>query len=546
MGILKMSEKLSTSQAIKKIFLYMAFFAIPGCLVALAILCVLIAIVLPQLDGIVVPQPLYQDWLKMQPILKLHQFIPFVSLFFIIAMIIYVIAKVYLFFREQSRISSNKRTLVLKIILGFVISGCIATPLASLSGKVINEAILFYSGFGELTLASWIGIGLAFIIALSIPSSIGGMLVFGIPSLNLTKKGYLIGLVMILGLISIFIGGSLFFYNIATTKYDYNKRFWEDLNIPSHPLKKRTVIVLRQEDERPHLMNSPLSYEVTQFERSGLIKRPLSFQSPTFFEPTSDKVKISSSLADVEKTYNYLKEKNYQVWSYFGEMINYIVQGYSKNWCFFKMLEAQLELFQKKNYIIGGMALLAYLERVAQYDLRYLKIAERLADEENFHHGAKGSKLMGDIYLHFGKYTKACYWYAKAKREGYKSEKYPIPKVDPQRPFLKEGSIKGKILLDRRELQGIKVGLAWIRPETPTAEIKIDSIIPSIVAATTTDGEGRFYMNNLLEGEYYLVVMADEEILPPTSLHVDRMFGKLVVNKSTPNLNLGIIRISTK
>lgn len=203
-----------------------------------------------------------------------------------------------------------------------------------------------------------------------------------------------------------------------------------------------------------------------------------------------------------------------------------------------------MESFKKTNYLIGGMGLIAGLSRIGEYNPRYLALLDELADEERFYHGAKGSKRLADAYLRLGEFKKAEYWHKKAKQKGYKEV---IPPLNLQEPFLKTGVVEGKVLIDDEPVEGVKAGLLWVNPNLRTDEdIRVSSshFIPRVASGTTTDSKGIFQLNNLLKGDYCLVLMAKSDLFTE-SMVADGGPGRLRLNNECSYIDLGTINIQS-
>lgn len=401
-------------------------------------------------------------------------------------------------------------TLLRLFVTGFSV-GPVLWLLYGFGYWVLDEINSFSLNFTEVELTWIIYLEILIYFAwLFIPPIVAGMLVYGLSKFGLRSREYIARLIMPLGLITVFVGSGLFAYRVAVNEYDYTKSFHQELGIPTIEPKEKKVLIFTKNRVR------------VQIERND-------------FYSISGGFSLDNSKKYLDRAKDYLRAKNYRT-TFVGEGVRYLTTGYNQNWLPQELFRFQLDLLENGASTEGGWLLIG-LSRYAEYRPELLEMADRLENEEIFYHGSIGSKKLGDIYLHLGNYEKARYWYGK-------SDEKPIPEIDSQKPFLKNGVIKGQVLIDGKPVEGIRVGLAWFHPETDPEIMKVRfrGSLTNTVASTTTNSRGEFGWNNLLEGEYHLVLMADKKLLPEP-LSVDKKFGKLSLSAKTPLIDLGTVKI---
>ena len=202
-----------------------------------------------------------------------------------------------------------------------------------------------------------------------------------------------------------------------------------------------------------------------------------------------------------------------------------------------------------------------------------LALLDRWADETYFAYPDRASKLLiGRLYLRFGAKDKALTWFQRADMP-----RSFLANVRATPPFFHQGQVKGTLSLNGRPLAGVRVGVVPHSIEgLPRAEIteplvmgaendllsgpqdNHDADFPAyhprphalrwISAATTTDANGAFALNDLVAGQYLLVCALPSSLTlqPPMDprLHANHAPRYFALNEQSPTVNLGVIRLT--
>lgn len=187
-----------------------------------------------------------------------------------------------------------------------------------------------------------------------------------------------------------------------------------------------------------------------------------------------------------------------------------------------------------------------------------LALLDRLADPAHFTFPDRQSlKNMGDLYVRFGQPQKALPWYRRAEMP-----KTFMRKMETVKPVFHAGTVTGRFTLNGKPLAGVQVGVVprrlnglpgLLEPLVMRADREM-VLNPSpyafrwISASAVTDGRGQFELNNLVEGEYLLIVVMPDDVqlepLQDPSLRVRHAPRPLVLRYESPTAMLGTIRLS--
>jgi len=170
-----------------------------------------------------------------------------------------------------------------------------------------------------------------------------------------------------------------------------------------------------------------------------------------------------------------------------------------------------------------------------------LAVLEELADESQFVYTAPTYRKMGDFYWRFGQREKSLDWYRKAGLSPAEIEELRTEKL----PFTL-GQIEGRIAIDGIPTGGIKVGVRlWEKLER--LKQKRWPFQTFISVGTTTQQDGEFSLEYLVEGEYALAIKADVALLPADlqRIQIVNSPGKITVDEQSPVIQLGQIDIVT-
>lgn len=267
---------------------------------------------------------------------------------------------------------------------------------------------------------------------------------------------------------------------------------------------------------------------------------------------------------------SFLERRHYNTalsWIIFKHVYNVGASNFDTN----KALSACMLSLQRAPHSFQIMTTLQMMLFTCPATKDNLAIVDQLADERYFTHIDRASKrVMGDLYLRFGESQKAMDWYRRAEMP-----KSFLQRVETSKPMFNVGTISGSLLLNGKPLAGVKIGVHPVRlnglPKTlemlvlrSGAELFAPFYDPRfplfprfhprpfalrwVTAGTTTDQNGKFNIDHLIEGEYELVIALPSNIQlePPfdARLKVKNPADPVTLNYNLPKKDLGIIEIT--
>lgn len=197
-------------------------------------------------------------------------------------------------------------------------------------------------------------------------------------------------------------------------------------------------------------------------------------------------------------------------------------------------------------------------------------LLDRWADETSFAYPDRESRrLIGDLYVRFGDMPAALRWYRKADMPRTFQRR-----VASEMPLFHSGVVTGRLLWNGRPLAGQQVAVAPIRlnglprdlePMVLHSPGEIVNEIPDrrfrafprlhprpwnlrwISASTTTDAEGRFRIDSLTEGQYFLLFALPRGFHPQLGfdprLKLTSLTPPIDLHYATPAVDLGTLAI---
>jgi len=413
-------------------------------------------------------------------------------------------------------------------LLGFIIS-----ILIYLSGIAIDNIISFYIQGIDLDFYRFKILSSLFILVGLISWFLGGLIIYIFPKLRERTKEAMSSIILFLAIFILSTFSGLYLYNIAKTKYDYGKSLSNILDISEKPKTVRTILLFK--DGKILIKESPLLAR-EEYYYLGIFK---SFFREKF--PSGGKGYLDANLKNIEKARDYLLRKNYDTNQLYNAYC-YILQCYLMDWDIKSAMKVHYEIIQKTNNILHCMVMLARLYSSASKE--NLKWAGILSDEKRFNIGYAAAQRLGYIYWHYGKYDKAKGFYKLAKEKGYKPHrKEDKPKT---KPVFTKGKVTGSIYINNKPAKNIKVGLVYKKIDIEKLTKGSFFMLRGEVSTTTTSSDGKFYFENVVDDNtYYLIIMADNSILPSdlNKLEFENKPGEVVISKNKPRADLGRVVI---
>ncbi len=179
-----------------------------------------------------------------------------------------------------------------------------------------------------------------------------------------------------------------------------------------------------------------------------------------------------------------------------------------------------------------------------------LALLREYADESKFAVDSRNaSKLLGTLFRRFGEVKQAEKWYKRADMPASFMAKF-----HSERPLFHAGAVRGRFTWNGQPLAGIQVAVVPRRlnglprdmePQLLTYDRELVSSVPEIspyyslyhprpfrlrwiVGGTRTTSDGRFEINALTEGEYYLVCTL------PSNIHLNLPVDRDLVVQGSP------------
>ena len=198
-----------------------------------------------------------------------------------------------------------------------------------------------------------------------------------------------------------------------------------------------------------------------------------------------------------------------------------------------------------------------------------LALLDQYADLKNFARPDRDSlRNTGDLYRRFGATDKAAQWYRRAEMP-----KTFLAKIAGEKPMFHAGRITGILRWNGRPLPGVTIAaepilmnglLPLVEPQLPLnvrAIVAQDGLPPRFgpyhpvpfafrytSATAQTDAKGRFEIQSLTEGAYWLIARLpkDIELLPPMDarLKMRNAPGEINLNYNSPAHDIGTLDLT--
>lgn len=305
-----------------------------------------------------------------------------------------------------------------------------------------------------------------------------------------------------------------------------------------------------------------------QTERSILLFHPRGLINARQSMVSEDGLPFDAQTA--EKIQNFLRKRDYRTalsWVAFKRLFDTGVTQFDPTAALQACLLDQTHC-PHLGQISGPMRALLFVSAATPENIA---IADALADDRRFAYPDRASlRMMGDLFNRVGEAAKAERWYRRAE----------MPKsfyrIIHQYPVFHAGRVTGQLRLNGRPLAGARVGLVPKRMNGLPRDLQailLDAdreVIGNsrrglrfsraaqpfhprpfafrwVCEGATTDAQGRFTLDHLLDGEYYLLVALPPDILlnPPldSALRVRNAPRPLILSAAAPALDLPAIEI---
>lgn len=310
--------------------------------------------------------------------------------------------------------------------------------------------------------------------------------------------------------------GMLYYWNTTILQYDYQKDFLSALQVSKKP---------------------PKTYTLFCFKENKAIPKAVELRAKVFsyFE---GRINVNVNKENIKKAILYLKKKDYKTY-HLNVTYEYIYTAYLMDWDLKSALRTLKESIDKAGSVLDSTFMVRHL-RELQASPGFISLVDYISDESKFYIGGKFPQRLGDVYWHFGKIDKAKYWYKKAGKDEVCLKK--------ERPVFTEGIVIGKIYLNDKPVENIKVALVneFVGKDFNKKDYQqfFDYLLFTATSRTKKDGSFKFtYITS--DGDYLLMIRDDKKILGdnPKKVKFYNIPGKINVSKKQPVKNLGIIKI---
>ena len=314
-----------------------------------------------------------------------------------------------------------------------------------------------------------------------------------------------------------------FFNAFWLERYDYKKEMIEILHLPDRATEPPKTVFLFGDNEH----------------RIGA--REFLYTRWSGFDP------IALNKAGVDAAQRFMESRNYRTFLA-GQMNAYVDQYYEKNWQIAPLLGYYQQRFEEGDDIRACSDLLWSLLHVLPTPERK-RMLVLLTDESKYLITGGACHLLGDIHAHMGDSAKAASWYELGKKRGHDAgHTFPVSLVS-------DGVMQGSILVDGNPVSQLRIGLLRdyrrirrYRTEPVYLETLPEHLDIYVIDGTEPDQDGNFKFENLVDGDYFLAIMADTSLIHPTweRVSLSNAPGKITIDPEHVVVDLGVIRIDTR
>lgn len=256
---------------------------------------------------------------------------------------------------------------------------------------------------------------------------------------------------------------------------------------------------------------------------------------------------IALNKPSVEAVTQFMEGRNHRTFLA-RQMNEYVNHYYTKNWQIEPLLRYYQQAFEAGDDVRACLRLLFFLIEIIP-SAEKKRILILLTDESKYSITGGASYLLGNIYAHIGDSAKAASWYERAEKLGYDVRyRFPVSRVT-------EGTLQGSILVGGGSAPRLRIGLIreykrlrMRRSEPAYFETLPEFLDSYIVEATDPDADGNFRFENLVDGDYFLAVMADTLAISSAweKVSLRNAPQKITIDPDHIAVDLGAIRINTR
>lgn len=189
-------------------------------------------------------------------------------------------------------------------------------------------------------------------------------------------------------------------------------------------------------------------------------------------------------------------------------------------------------------------------------------LLDRYADDRRFDFPDRESqRMIGDLYRRFGDVEKALEWYRRAEMS-----RTFLQRIRTERPMFHQGKVTGRITYNGQPLTGMEVGVIPIRLNGLAHDLEArlmnaeEEIAPSyfnprftrfdayraICGSGKTDRQGIFSIDNLVEGEYLLIIALPVSEKERNWKQKAVTLPHIVLNYGSPHIDMGTIPLEAE
>ncbi|UCG79171.1 MAG: hypothetical protein JSV21_04920 [Nitrospirota bacterium] len=330
---------------------------------------------------------------------------------------------------------------------------------------------------------------------------------------------------------------TLAYYSYASAKYDLNKEsLSEAVGLPEKADEFKTILLLRKDLEGKDI---------------GIFRWPLEVEGWAML--TSGTVAVSET--NLNRLISYIDEHpDGSVYEYTAKHALY--NGYYALWDIERGLQWQHKLSEE--ILLARIILINKLQilPITDKNLEYLR---SFIDENKWYLGNKYLVRLAKAFVHFGEIDEARRLIGIARDAGIEEEE--LEGIIPDGPVLKQGIITGRILINGRSPEDLKVGLfSDLNVDLLLSYIGVGSehlqssflndINIRMVDVRDLSGNGSFTFNRLGEGDYTTVLMAGDGTISagadPSMIKISGLPDKILLSLNKRSVDIGTVNIEFK